>query len=67
MDYRHKLSEVKKLHESANLLAEKLNKIIKSPEYSSVFVMAHNHGFPYTGETFGNELKDLEKALKELE
>lgn len=49
----------------AKALFDKLKLIEKDGRCANVFVFADNHGLCYTGPSYENELKDLEKALNE--
>jgi len=52
-----------KATEASTNLADKLDAIIASSEYRSVFTLAMIHGAPYDGPTFELELKELRAAL----
>ena len=51
----------------AKALCKKLKQIEKHPSYHSTFVIAANHGFPYSGPTYKQELEDLVNCLGESE
>lgn len=56
-----------KLIESAKALRDKLDLIEKDGQFKTIFEIAYMHGRIYTGPNYAQELKDLDKALKELE
>lgn len=51
------------IENAAKALVEKLDKIVLSDEYKSVFTIAQLHNTPYNGETFSIEMANLKRAL----
>lgn len=54
-----------KLRGYAQALVNKLKLINEDSRFKSVWSFMANHGVPYTGPDYSQELKDLEKALNE--
>lgn len=50
--------------EAALALVEKLDLIHANPEYQSVWILSANHGRPYAGPTYSEELAALKAALQ---
>ena len=57
------LERLKKIEDLSKLLCDKLFLINKHPSYLSVFSFCANHGFPYNGPNYSDELIDLRNVL----
>lgn len=57
---------MKNFIELVQKLVDKLEEVVKSESYVSVFRIAHNHHCPYTGPTWGEEFNNLKEALDDL-
>lgn len=45
-------------------LVDRLTEVEASPEFQNVWVIAHIHGFEYTGPNYAKELEAAREALK---
>ena len=53
-------------------VVDKADKLVQALEAATkdmdgVFVMAHVHGYKYSGKTYGEELEALKQSIKNLE
>jgi hypothetical protein len=53
--------------QAADKLSKKMERVQRSREYMAVWILAHNHGMPYTGEQWGDELDALDASIRQYQ
>jgi hypothetical protein len=57
--------EAERLRRVLKALVDRLDEIVASPDYNSVWVLAHVHGFVYRGPNWVDVMKAARAALQE--